>query len=1077
MYLQITKLFLLKYHHTSQIFFLHQLVLTGIICCLSGLTQVKAQPDKFIFRHLTTENGLISNSVSCILQDSQGFIWIGLQTGLQRYDGHRFRTYQAEIHNPDALQNDWVTTIFEDTKKRLWIGTNGSAYLFDHSTGKFYNYNLHANSRSNIILGIWKFSEDGNGDIWVCGHDHYFKLNKSTNQFEIADKLLAIEANSLPSNIGKDNDGNIWITTTTGVKYFDIKENILYDKKNNPQKLPVFNIKATPLSIFFEPNGDALITTQGPNQLLRFNRPTRSLSSFSFRKPLRSRSQQSDSTELIDDININHDGKIIITLIPRGVALYDPSKKIYSILSVNNEDPNGLHFNPESYPQITTITDREGNIWIASNKGLNIFNPELQRFHAYSSSDKSLHLPAYSVSSFLQTVEDGDIYIGYYYFDQGIIRLDSNLKFKRQYLLKENGNINTIKNQVWCLFRDEKNNIWAPNQANDILKIDPLTNTVRNVHDSLIQGPINIIKRDNNKVIWMGHWRKGLVKMEKSSHAPTFFTQGPKGTTIRNVLCLYIDSNIIWGGTIDQGLFAFDKSTEHFTALYQFDQNNRSSISSNNIVSIIPYNTDTLILATGLGINIFDKRKKIFSSISSKDGLPNNLVVTLALDKNDNLWAGFIGGFSKINMKTKAITNYGLDDGIVDDMFNNAAFLKLRNGNFLVPGLKGFLVFNPDSVAEARPPPNVVITGFSVYNRKMTIDSLINTDQYVTLKHTQNNVRIEFTSLEYSFPGKTRYYYRLEGVDKDWILAEEEQAAIYHQLGNGKFTFYVKCVNREGIECTHVTRLRIFIIPPIWNRWWFYLLMAFLIGGGFIFLLTWNYKRRSEKDQLRRKYERKIAEVEMNTLRAQMNPHFIFNSLNSINDFILSNDPDNASGYLTKFSRLMRSILDNSRSEWVTLQNELKALELYIELEAVRFDNAFSYHIEVANDVSKETALIPPLIIQPYVENAIWHGLLHRHLPGGMIAIKIEKLEKDLVISITDNGVGRKAAKDQKSKSSVLHKSHGMKITSERLSIVNNVYNVNAHVQVIDLQDEQFKPSGTKVLLTLNYQTNGYNNH
>ena len=172
----------------------------------------------------------------------------------------------------------------------------------------------------------------------------------------------------------------------------------------------------------------------------------------------------------------------------------------------------------------------------------------------------------------------------------------------------------------------------------------------------------------------------------------------------------------------------------------------------------------------------------------------------------------------------------------------------------------------------------------------------------------------------------------------------------------------------------------------------------------------------------------------------------------------------------------MRLILDNSRSEWVILENELKALRLYIELEAVRFDNAFSYNIDTSSSVSRETVIIPPLIIQPYVENAIWHGLLHRKQPGGRITIKIWKDDTNLFIEICDNGVGRMVAKNQH-KNSILHKSHGMKITAERLSIVNSVYNVNAQVQVTDLVDEQKLPSGTCVLLTLKYEANGRNNH
>lgn len=208
----------------------------------------------------------------------------------------------------------------------------------------------------------------------------------------------------------------------------------------------------------------------------------------------------------------------------------------------------------------------------------------------------------------------------------------------------------------------------------------------------------------------------------------------------------------------------------------------------------------------------------------------------------------------------------------------------------------------------------------------------------------------------------------------------------------------------------------------------------------------------------------------MHALRAQMNPHFMFNSLNSINNFILKNDPDNASGYLTKFSRLMRLILDNSRSEWVVLENELRALELYIQLEVVRFDEVFDYELIVDPGVDISTTFVPPMIIQPYVENAIWHGLLHRNAPGGKISIRIWREQDMLNIKIEDNGVGRAEASRLKSKSAMKHKSHGLKITAERMDIVNKIYNVDARVKIDDLVNGNGGPAGTKVLLTLKDQ-------
>lgn len=216
---------------------------------------------------------------------------------------------------------------------------------------------------------------------------------------------------------------------------------------------------------------------------------------------------------------------------------------------------------------------------------------------------------------------------------------------------------------------------------------------------------------------------------------------------------------------------------------------------------------------------------------------------------------------------------------------------------------------------------------------------------------------------------------------------------------------------------------------------------------------------------------KQIAEVKMQALRSQMNPHFIFNSLNSINHFILLNDTENASNYLTKFSRLIRLILDSSRTEWSILETEIKALELYIELEMVRFDNAFDYGIIIDDELNPATVMIPPLIIQPYVENAIWHGLLLKQDGKGKLQIKIWCDDDLLKISIEDNGVGRKKATQIKSSKTLLHKSHGMKITAERLDIVNNVYAVDATVVIEDLTDNTQNASGTRVLITMKKNT------
>jgi hypothetical protein len=219
--------------------------------------------------------------------------------------------------------------------------------------------------------------------------------------------------------------------------------------------------------------------------------------------------------------------------------------------------------------------------------------------------------------------------------------------------------------------------------------------------------------------------------------------------------------------------------------------------------------------------------------------------------------------------------------------------------------------------------------------------------------------------------------------------------------------------------------------------------------------------------QLETEFEHKLADTEMTALRAQMNPHFIFNCLNSIKLYTLQNDADKASDYLTKFSRLIRLVLENSRSELVPLQNELEALQLYIELEAMRFKQKVQFAIHVSPGIDQRYLCIPPLLLQPYVENAIWHGLMHKP-EGGTVTVEVSQPQDNLLhIEITDDGVGRERAAGLKSKSAGKHKSFGMQVTADRIRMINQLYNIHTQTQVVDLVDSFGDACGTKVILEI----------
>jgi sensor histidine kinase YesM len=220
-------------------------------------------------------------------------------------------------------------------------------------------------------------------------------------------------------------------------------------------------------------------------------------------------------------------------------------------------------------------------------------------------------------------------------------------------------------------------------------------------------------------------------------------------------------------------------------------------------------------------------------------------------------------------------------------------------------------------------------------------------------------------------------------------------------------------------------------------------------------------------DQLQLSFEQRLSEIEMKALRAQMNPHFIFNCLNSIKLYTTDNESAKAADYLTKFSRLIRLVLENSRSEKVTLKNELEALGLYMEMEAMRFKNKLNFAIDTDPNLDTDLIEIPPLLLQPYVENAIWHGLMHKK-DGGSVKIKIRQEETEhLQITITDDGIGRAKAAALKSKSAVFNKSFGMKLTGERMALINQVYKTHAKVQINDLTDAEGNAAGTEVVIEI----------
>jgi len=255
------------------------------------------------------------------------------------------------------------------------------------------------------------------------------------------------------------------------------------------------------------------------------------------------------------------------------------------------------------------------------------------------------------------------------------------------------------------------------------------------------------------------------------------------------------------------------------------------------------------------------------------------------------------------------------------------------------------------------------------------------------------------------------------------------------------------------------------IIPAWWQTKLFKAFMVLFLIGLTLFLMKLRTSAVRKKEKLKASFDKKILETDMKLLQSQLNSHFLFNSLNSIKNYIIKNETTLAASYLTNFAQLIRVVLNNSQYKSISLSSEIKALELYISLEALRFEGKFDYNIEISNDIDKEKEKVPPLLLQPIVENAIWHGLMHQDKKG-KIDIVVQSNSKNIQYSITDNGIGRKRAQELKSKTATHKKTFGLKLSSERLETIKKMYNMNISIEIIDLFDIEGNASGTKVIIS-----------
>ncbi|MBK7966666.1 MAG: histidine kinase [Bacteroidetes bacterium] len=485
-------------------------------------------------------------------------------------------------------------------------------------------------------------------------------------------------------------------------------------------------------------------------------------------------------------------------------------------------------------------------------------------------------------------------------------------------------------------------------------------------------------------------------------------------------------------------------------------------------VDDIEKSNDKYFFATrgkGLVIIVGDSAYKVDES----NGLCNNIIHRIAQGEN-SIWCASYNGASKVIIESLSpfrfsVSSIGYNEGLSDNEINDIAIL---NDTVWVATKKSILFFDERSSFVNSTPPLFHFTSFKVNNFDVGLNEI------GSLSHIANNISIGFEALSFKSYGKINYRYWLVNEADTFESVTSSRHVEFLSLKPGNYTFSVLVKNSSGTWTVAKESLKFTILTPFWQQWWFRLTLLFAIVLLAVYFMRLRIARVREQERLRTDFNKQLVMLEMKALRAQMNPHFIFNVINSIQDYILKNDARSAQRYLTKFAKLVRSILDNSVEGEVMLEGELEANKLYVELEQQRFDDKFEFELIISSDVDANSLLIPSMIIQPFLENAIKHGI--RHLTGrGRLSLSVKRDDHTVYIYIEDNGVGRESATELNKINASEHISYGSLITSRRVEAYNKAHNTSIQLNIIDIFNELGKASGTRVelLIPVKYRIKG----
>lgn len=780
------------------------LLIIFVVNCISF-----CQNGKPHFISLSLEDGVPLNQTYTMIQDHQGYLWMGTMYGLIRYDGRDYKIYNYDPENPKSISFNDVVSIYEDSKDNLWIGTwGGGLNMLNKERNSFKRFLYDPKNKNGVKDNIiWLITEDKNGNIWMeTGSGGINKYDPITNKFSVyeLENSDTLQHQVHVNDLFVDGEGILWAGSALGLSRFSdsanafitypvvlddriLVKNSVYEIYENSEKKLFLGVsgnliyfdkinkkfideRSFPgkiiLSISDDHNGIMWLGTT--NGLIKYNPVKSTFSTFTH-----SDKPNSICGNFVKNVLEDKSGVLWANCYNSGISKMINRKRNFGLLQLKKDDQNSLTDN-----RVTSITeDKNGIIWIGTNRGLNNYNPSAgitERIMNTRLSDRNINA--------LTVAADNSLIIA---IGSHLFTYNPHKKAVKEFL---SGQQNELSGQmINNLFVDSYNNIWIGTYSNGIY----LFKNGESQHFSLVE---------NNS-------------LNKSADY---------------ILSFYEDhSGKFWIGTYG-GLFSINKADYSFNSFHQ-ELNNPKTLSNNYIFCIAEDSENRLWIGTASGLNLFDQKSGLFKSYFAKDGLPSDVICGLAKDKDGYLWISTQNGISRFDPEKETFTNFNKDDGLQSNLFSEGVYLKATNGEIYFGGRNGLNYFEPSKVTLNRYNSSVIISSINIIDGKNETQFMPADNNSLELNYNQNSLLIKLVSFDYSNPKRTNFKYKLKGYSDKWVNLKNENNIKLQNLPPGKYSLTVMGTNGDGVWSNKKAKLSFIINPPFWKTSWFYSVILLLI--------------------------------------------------------------------------------------------------------------------------------------------------------------------------------------------------------------------------------------------------------